>query len=155
MRTARALASVDGEIEITMRHALCGQPKASTLLLPPPTQAKHAQPGPSGTSRTSRRFTWRSNRRGRRDARRARVTPGALRQEVTKRHLRVRVLEPGGVTTELGSHNTGAVREEIDNFYATTEALAPEDIADGVACMVTRPRHASIGELWIMPTDQA
>jgi NADP-dependent 3-hydroxy acid dehydrogenase YdfG len=53
----------------------------------------------------------------------------ALRQEVTKRHVRVGVLEPGGVTTELGSHNTGAVREEIDNFYATTEALAPEDIA--------------------------
>jgi NADP-dependent 3-hydroxy acid dehydrogenase YdfG len=79
----------------------------------------------------------------------------ALRQEVTKRQVRVGVLEPGGVTTELGSHNTGAVREEIDNFYATTEALAPEDIADGVAYMVTRPRHASIGELWIMPTDQA
>jgi len=78
----------------------------------------------------------------------------ALRQEVTKRHVRVGVLEPGGVTTELGSHNTGAVREEIDAFYATTEALAPEDIADGITYMVTRPPHASIGELWIMPTDQ-
>jgi len=31
---------------------------------------------------------------------------------------------------------------------------APEDIADGITYMVTRPRHASIGELWIMPTDQ-
>jgi NADP-dependent 3-hydroxy acid dehydrogenase YdfG len=53
------------------------------------------------------------------------------------------------------AHNTGAVREQIDAFYAITEALAPDDIADGVAYMVTRPRHASIGELWIMPTDQA
>jgi NADP-dependent 3-hydroxy acid dehydrogenase YdfG len=79
----------------------------------------------------------------------------ALRQEVTKRHVRVGVLEPGGVATELGSHNTGSVREEIDAFYATTETLAPEDIADGVTYMVSRPRHASIGELWIMPTDQA
>jgi NADP-dependent 3-hydroxy acid dehydrogenase YdfG len=78
----------------------------------------------------------------------------ALRQEVTKRHVRVGVLEPGGVTTELGSHNTGSIREEIDHFYATTEALAPEDIADGVTYMVSRPRHASVGELWIMPTDQ-
>ena len=78
----------------------------------------------------------------------------ALRQEVTKRHLRVGVLEPGGVTTELTSHNTGPVREEIDHFHATTETLAPEDIADGIAYMVTRPRHASISELWIMPTDQ-
>ncbi len=78
----------------------------------------------------------------------------ALRQEITKRHVRVGVLEPGGVATELGSHNSGAVREEIDSFYQTTEVLAPEDIADGVSYMVTRPRHTSIGELWIMPTDQ-
>ena len=77
----------------------------------------------------------------------------ALRQEVTKRHVRVGVLEPGGVTTELGSHNSGAAREEIDDFYATTETLTPDDIADGVTYMVSRPRHASIGELWIMPTD--
>jgi NADP-dependent 3-hydroxy acid dehydrogenase YdfG len=41
-----------------------------------------------------------------------------------------------------------------DPFYEQTEVLAPEDIADGVAYMVTRPRHASVGELWIMPTDQ-
>ncbi|WP_248763901.1 hypothetical protein [Pseudarthrobacter sp. SSS035] len=43
----------------------------------------------------------------------------------------------------------------IDPFYEQREVLAPEDIADGVAYMVTRPRHASIAELWIMPTDQA
>ena len=79
----------------------------------------------------------------------------ALRQEITKKHVRVGVLEPGGVATELGSHNSGAMRDDIDAFYATTETLLPEDIADGIAYMVTRPRHTSIGELWIMPTDQA
>jgi NADP-dependent 3-hydroxy acid dehydrogenase YdfG len=42
----------------------------------------------------------------------------------------------------------------IGPFYEQTEFLAPEDIADGVAYMVTRPRHTTIGELWIMPTDQ-
>ena len=79
----------------------------------------------------------------------------ALRQEVTKRHMRVGVLEPGGVTTELGWTNRGTVREEIDAFYATTEALAPgRHRRRHIAYMVTRPRHASIGELWIMPTDQ-
>src|SRR5687767_14442501 len=61
----------------------------------------------------------------------------ALRQEVTKRHVRVGVLEPGGVATELMSHNTGTAREEIDAFHATTETLAPEDIADGITYMVT------------------
>jgi len=80
----------------------------------------------------------------------------ALRQEVTQQHVRVGVLEPGGVDTELGSHNNDEIRNQmIDPFYEQTEVLAPEDIADGVAYMVTRPRHASISELWIMPTDQA
>lgn len=79
----------------------------------------------------------------------------ALRQEITKKHVRVGVVEPGGVDTELGSHNSGAMRDSIDAFYETTEVLQAEDIADGVAYMVTRPRHASVSELWIMPTDQA
>ncbi len=78
----------------------------------------------------------------------------SLRQEVTKRHVRVGVIEPGGVDTELGSHNSGAMRDSIDAFYETTEVLQAEDIADGVAYMVTRPRHAAVSELWIMPTDQ-
>jgi len=80
----------------------------------------------------------------------------SLRQEVTKRHVRVGVLEPGGVETELGSHNKREIRNRmIDPFYEQTEVLAAGDIADGVAYMVTRPRHTAIGELWIMPTDQA
>ncbi|MFE4612030.1 SDR family NAD(P)-dependent oxidoreductase [Streptomyces niveus] len=81
----------------------------------------------------------------------------SLRQEVTQRHVRVSVLEPGGVATELGSHNDHKpeVREAIDAFNERTEVLAPDDIADGVTYIVTRPRHASIAELWIMPTDQA
>lgn len=79
----------------------------------------------------------------------------ALRQEITKSHVRVGVLEPGGVATELGPHNTGVMRESIDAFYENTEVLQPEDIADGIAFMVTRPRRASISELWVMPTDQA
>jgi NADP-dependent 3-hydroxy acid dehydrogenase YdfG len=80
----------------------------------------------------------------------------SLRQEITQRHVRVGVLEPGGVDTELGSHNNDDVRATmIDPFYEQTEVLAPDDIADGVTYMVTRPRHASVSELWIMPTDQA
>ncbi|MCX4598101.1 SDR family NAD(P)-dependent oxidoreductase [Streptomyces sp. NBC_01549] len=80
----------------------------------------------------------------------------SLRQEVTQRHVRVGVLEPGGVDTELGSHNRPEIQGAmITPFYETTEVLAPDDIADGVVYMVTRPRHASVGELWIMPTDQA
>jgi NADP-dependent 3-hydroxy acid dehydrogenase YdfG len=50
----------------------------------------------------------------------------SLRQEVTQRHVRVGVLEPGGVATELGSHNTPEVRNEtIDPFYEQTEVSPP------------------------------
>ena len=79
----------------------------------------------------------------------------ALRHEVTKKHVRVGVVEPGGVATELGSHNDGAMRDDIDRFFNDTEVLQAEDIADSVTYMVTRPRHVSIAELWVMPTDQA
>ena len=79
----------------------------------------------------------------------------SLRQEVTQRHVRVGVVQPGGVATELGSHNKPEIRNAmIDPFYRQTEVLAPEDIADSIAYMITRPRHTAIGELWIMPTDQ-
>jgi NADP-dependent 3-hydroxy acid dehydrogenase YdfG len=79
----------------------------------------------------------------------------SLRQELTQRHVRVGIVEPGGVATELGSHNKPEIRDEmIDPFYQQTEVLVPQDIADGIAYMVSRPRHAAIGELWIMPTDQ-
>lgn len=81
----------------------------------------------------------------------------ALRQEVTQKHVRVGVLEPGSVATELKTHNTDAVQQQL----AASEAenipvpLEPEDIADSITFMVTRPRRASIAELWNMPTSQA
>ena len=79
----------------------------------------------------------------------------ALRQELGASHIRVGVLEPGAVKTELNDRHTGATRAQIDALFSSIEALDAEDIADGVAYMVTRPRHTAIGELWIMPTEQA
>ena len=78
----------------------------------------------------------------------------ALRKEITERHVRVGVLEPGGVDTELVSHNSPDVRRAIAERQAGRKILDPVDIAEGVAFMVTRPRHATIGELWVMPTTQ-
>ena len=79
----------------------------------------------------------------------------ALRQEVTKKHVRVGVLEPGAVDTELVSHNNETVKSELAASDAIAEPLQPDDIADNIAFMVTRPRRSSIAELWAMPTSQA
>jgi NADP-dependent 3-hydroxy acid dehydrogenase YdfG len=77
----------------------------------------------------------------------------SLRQELAKSHVRVGVLEPGEVATELVSHNNETVKAALAE-NKNDEPLTAEDIADGIAFMVTRPRHAAIGELWIMPTIQ-
>jgi NADP-dependent 3-hydroxy acid dehydrogenase YdfG len=78
----------------------------------------------------------------------------ALRQELAAGHLRVGVLEPGKVDTELDSHNSDDILAEIEKNFGGFKMLDPEDIADGITYMVTRPRHAAISELWIMPTEQ-
>lgn len=79
----------------------------------------------------------------------------SLRQEVTQKHVRVGVIEPGSVSTELVSHNSEEIRNEVlAPFFDQTETLEPEDIADAVAWMVTRPRRASVNKLWVGPTEQ-
>ena len=81
----------------------------------------------------------------------------ALRQEVTKKYVRVGVLEPGAVATELVSHNNAQIQADLaaSDAEAIPEPLEPEDIAQNIAHMVTRPRRSSIAELWAMPTSQA
>ena len=78
----------------------------------------------------------------------------SLRQEVTGRHVRVSLVEPGAVTTELSSHNRPEVRESIEERFAGIERLEDQDIADVIAFIVTRPRHVAINELLIRPTEQ-
>jgi NADP-dependent 3-hydroxy acid dehydrogenase YdfG len=78
----------------------------------------------------------------------------SLRQEVTKRHVRVAVVEPGTVTTEIFSDLREAVREQVLQRFSGFEPLAAEDIADVIAYIVTRPRRVAINELLIRPTEQ-
>ena len=78
----------------------------------------------------------------------------SLRQEVTRRHVRVGLVEPGAVATELAGHNRPEVLEGIRQRFAEMERLQAEDIADAIGYMVTRPRHMAINEMLIRPTDQ-
>ncbi|MFJ6095234.1 SDR family oxidoreductase [Williamsia muralis] len=78
----------------------------------------------------------------------------ALRQELAASHVRVGVLEPGKVATELDPHNNNVILDYIGANFSGFRMLDPDDIADGVAYMTTRPAHTAIGELWIMPTEQ-
>ena len=79
----------------------------------------------------------------------------SLRQEVTNRHVRVSLVEPGAVDTELPSHNRPEIREAIQQTFGDLERLQAQDIADAIAYIVTRPRHIAINELLIRPTEQS
>lgn len=78
----------------------------------------------------------------------------SLRYEITKRHVRVSLVEPGAVVTELSSHNRPEIREMIAQRFQSFERLQSEDIADAIAYIVTRARHIAINEILVRPTEQ-
>jgi NADP-dependent 3-hydroxy acid dehydrogenase YdfG len=78
----------------------------------------------------------------------------ALRQEVTKRHVRVSLVEPGAVATELAGHNRPEVRETIMTRFRDMERMEATDISDLIGYIVSRPRRVAINEILIRPTDQ-
>jgi NADP-dependent 3-hydroxy acid dehydrogenase YdfG len=76
----------------------------------------------------------------------------ALRQEVTARHVRSSLVEPGATESELVMHVREEVRGNLNpNTYKILEA---SDIADAVVYIVTRPRHMAVNEILIRPTEQ-
>ncbi len=80
----------------------------------------------------------------------------ALRQEVTDRGVRITMIEPGSVDTELRNHITqDEFRLRSQEQAAGIRQLQPEDIAHVIVDVVTRPAHMSINEVLIRPTDQS
>ena len=78
----------------------------------------------------------------------------ALRQEVTRRHVRISLVEPGAVETELASHNRPEIQDGLRQRFAAMERLQSEDIADAITYIVTRPRYMAVNEMLIRPTEQ-
>jgi NADP-dependent 3-hydroxy acid dehydrogenase YdfG len=78
----------------------------------------------------------------------------SLRQEFATRHLRVSLVEPGAVATELTDHMRPEMRDRTRNRLKDVERLASEDIADIIEYIVTRPRRVAINEVMVRPTNQ-
>lgn len=79
----------------------------------------------------------------------------ALRQEVSPEGVRVTVIEPGAVDTELTDHIRDGVREAVRQRLARIEEpLKAHDVADAIEYAVTRPAHVSLNEILIRPTGQ-
>jgi len=78
----------------------------------------------------------------------------SLRQEVTGRHVRVSLVEPGATDTELPNHIREEIRDQMMDRFTDMERLESGDIADAIAYIVSRPRRTAINELLIRPTEQ-
>lgn len=69
--------------------------------------------------------------------------------------IRVGAVNPGLVETEFSNVRFKGDEERADNVYKGFQPLRPEDIADIIHFVVTRPYHVNIADLIVMPTAQA
>lgn len=79
----------------------------------------------------------------------------ALRREVYQHNIRVTVIEPGVVETELRDHIGHAeVKANLNAWADSMRQLQGRDVADAIVFCVSRPSHVNINEVLMRPTDQ-
>jgi NADP-dependent 3-hydroxy acid dehydrogenase YdfG len=78
----------------------------------------------------------------------------SLRQELLTERVRVGVVEPGTVDTELMNHIGDVTRDAVRRQVSGIEALRAEDIADAIGYIVTRDRRVAVNEMLIRAGDQ-
>jgi NADP-dependent 3-hydroxy acid dehydrogenase YdfG len=78
----------------------------------------------------------------------------SLRQELLAERVRVSVVEPGTVDTELVSHLGDTTRDAALRQVSGIEALRAEDIADAIAYIVSRDRRVAVNQMLVRAGDQ-
>ncbi len=77
-----------------------------------------------------------------------------LRQELLNDNIRVTIVEPGAVATELPDHITDEDAKQGLGGLLQLEILQSEDIANAITYAVTQPERVSVNEILIRPTQQ-
>ncbi|OBI81214.1 SDR family NAD(P)-dependent oxidoreductase [Mycobacterium asiaticum] len=77
-----------------------------------------------------------------------------IRQEVLGKRVRVGVVGPGTVDTEIFSHLAAPARETFERQTADMVKLRPADIADAVLYMVTRDRRVAVNHMLVRAAEQ-
>jgi 3-hydroxy acid dehydrogenase/malonic semialdehyde reductase len=79
----------------------------------------------------------------------------AMRIDLNKHNIRVSAIHPGAVETEFSEVRFKGDKEKANNVYKGFNALQPEDIADIIYFVISRPYHVNIEDLIVYPTAQA
>ncbi|MBT8177871.1 MAG: SDR family NAD(P)-dependent oxidoreductase [Eudoraea sp.] len=78
-----------------------------------------------------------------------------MRLDLNAYGIRVGAVNPGLVETEFSQVRFKGDTKRAETVYQGYQALKPEDIADIILFVVTRPYHVNIADLVVMPTAQA
>lgn len=79
----------------------------------------------------------------------------ALRIDLNEHGIRVGAVNPGLVETEFSEVRFKGDSSRAEGVYKGYQPLTPEDIAEVIDFVISRPRHVNIADLVVMPTDQA
>ena len=77
-----------------------------------------------------------------------------VRQELIGKRVRVGIIGPGTVATEITDHLPQQARDAFNQRTAGMVKLQPEDIAEAVVYMVTRDRRVAVNEMLIRAAEQ-
>ena len=78
-----------------------------------------------------------------------------MRMDLNAYGIRVGGIHPGMVATEFSEVRFKGDTDRAANVYKGFEPLQPEDIADIIVFVVTRPPHVNIADLMVLSTAQA
>jgi NADP-dependent 3-hydroxy acid dehydrogenase YdfG len=77
-----------------------------------------------------------------------------IRQELVGKRVRVGLVEPGTVATEIMDHLSSQSQARQAERTGGMVKLEPEDIADAVVYMVTRDRRVAVNEMLVRAAEQ-
>lgn len=78
-----------------------------------------------------------------------------MRIELGPKNIRVAMIEPGIVATELQGHVTfQGAKDWLAGAAQTMEFLQPEDVAEVLGFLVSLPKHVNLQQVVVMPTQQ-
>ena len=79
----------------------------------------------------------------------------ACGKQESKNKIRMTLIEPGAVATELLEHTVHPeTRQMMTEWVGSMNALQSEDIAASIVYAVTQPPHVNVNEILIRPTEQ-
>ncbi len=78
-----------------------------------------------------------------------------MRIDLLPHNIKVSSINPGMVETEFSIVRFDGDTERAKKVYENIVPLKPEDVAETIYWMATRPAHVNINDLIIMPTIQA